>query len=163
MIDKAMLCTFHKFAWAINYLSRNLFQCLTTFLRRKCFLVSSWTSPGAVLSHSYLSYHWIPGTPFPTPQERAESNEAAPQPSFHQTSQTPSSQLLLTGYSFQPFHQHFFPFFGLIQGPLNPSYIFLICDSLYHYCISHCSIILLWPAILSYNLSSFLKTPPTDA
>lgn len=109
MTDKAMLCIFNKFAWGINYLSRNLFQCLTTLSIRKCFLVSSWISPGTVLNHSYLPYHWIPGTPFPSPQECAESSEAAPQPPFHQTSQTPSSQLLLTGHSFQLFHQHFFP------------------------------------------------------
>lgn len=55
-----------------------------------------WKRPTLIISTSFSTSR---------PQEAVGSNEVTPQPLSVQTRQAQTSQLLLTGHSFQPFRQ----------------------------------------------------------
>lgn len=76
-------------------------------------LVQLWTTA--------KSHHWIPGRGaqhlplFFTQQGAVESNEMTTQTPFLQTTQAQSPQSLLTGHSFQLYHQLYYPPLGTFK------------------------------------------------
>ena len=113
----------HWQAWGIDHLSMKPVPEFDTPLGKEMLLNALSKPPLAQLWT--IPTHPITGsqeeelsTSLSPPQEAVESAEVAPQPPLLQASQAQSSQPLLTGHFFQPFHQ--LCFLPLVWVTLHP-------------------------------------------